>query len=427
MNIDISGVANQRRIADIISGENPPPKTPKREDPSDMPKTAIIALAALIIASTFALAGIVAVFADDGPQLDGHGRRLDCIPASHTNPSGPCLWTPTLTKAEVKVEFEYPHCEIKLDIESNLDELPDGVGFQSYVGYPRITLVHIQPDGEKRVATGPQSYMHHNERDIRTRFPGWKMETLDNRRNIVHFRYKSGETDHLRFLANRISSYFPQTTLGKVYIRADLEYSGNFAKLKSVGGNVKTYGEVSPKIVRTNAIPISHTFAGLFDEMSTCMEIAEREEERAAERVALESQKAGLRQSLTLLKSELTRARQHELDATGILKEVIEVSEKVEEMLRTIQRVRVEGLAERRKIIETYYSEESQRYSVFIQSLESSQAALAAADAAIAARKAELESSRAELERIVSEAQAAEAELIAEIEEAEKALGNDGG
>lgn len=381
-----------------------------------MPKTAIIALAALIIALASAFAGFIAAFADGEPRFD-RGRRLDCIPASVANPSGPCLWTPTLTKAEVKVEFEYPYCVVKLDIESNLDELPDGITIQTRGDFHNIVLVHIQPDGEKRAATG-----------ILTRLHDWKIAGWNDTygRPTQQFRYKSGETHHLQSLSRVISGHFPQTTLGKLSVRADLIYSGEFAKLKPADVGMKKHSEVSSSRMETNAIPISHTFAGLFDEMSTCMDVAGREEERAAERVALESQKAGLRQSLTLLKSELTRARQHELDATGILKEVIDVSEKVEEMLRTIQRVRVEGLAERRRIIETYYTEESQRYSVFIQSLESSQAALAAADAAIAARKAELEASRAELERIVSEAQAAEAALIAEIEEAEKALGNDG-
>lgn len=383
-----------------------------------MPKIAAIALAALIVASIAALAGIMAAFADDDSRLDENGRRINCIPASVANPSGPCLWTPTLTKAEVKVEFEYPYCVVKLDVESNLDELPDEVGVRGRGDdFHDIRLVHVQPDGETSLMTG-------HDTGIYTRLNDWKMGYWSYP-NMRHFRYKSGETDHLRSLADRFSNRFPQTTLGKIYIRADLTYSGEFAKLKRAGDNVKTHGEVSPTIVRTNTIPLSHTFAGLLDEMTTCMEVAGREEERASERVALESQKAGLRQSLTLLKSELSRARQHELDATGILKEVIDVSEKVEEMLRTIQRVRVEGLAERRQIVERYYSEESQRYSVFIQSLEGSQAALAAADAAIAAHKAELDSSRAELERIVADAQAAEAELIAEIEEAEKALGND--
>ena len=382
-----------------------------------MPKTAAIALAALIAASAAALAGIMAAFADGEAQLDSNGRRLDCIPTSVANPSGPCLWTPTLTKAEVKVEFEYPHCVVKLDIESNLEELPDGVGVSTSGDFHRISLVHIQPDGEKRDVMGPSTY-------IFTRLHDWEM-AYRTYRDSHHFRYKSNETRHLRTLADQISRYFPQTTLGKVSAKADLAYSGEFVKLKAADVGVKTHEDVSPRTIETNTIPISHTFAGLLDEMTTCMEVAGREEERAAERIALESQKAGLRQSLTLLRSELSRARQHELDATGILKEVIDVSESVEEMLRTIQRVRVEGLAERRRIVEQYYSEESQRYSVFIQSLESSQAALAAADAAIAAHKAELDRSRAELERIVADAQAAEADLIAEIEEAEKALGND--
>ena len=219
----------------------------------------------------------------------------------------------------------------------------------------------------------------------------------------------------------------PQTTLGKIYMTARLEYSGEFAEHKRVGNALRTHAQVSPSTVQTNAIPISHTFAGLVEEMFTCLEVAKREETRVSERVELEAQKAGLRQSLTLLESELARARQHELDATTILKEVIDVSARVDEMLRTIQRVRVEGLAERRKLIERYYSEESRRYSVFIRSLESSRAALAAADEAIAAHKAELERSRASLEALVSSAQAAEAELIAEIEEAREALGDDGG
>ena len=395
-----------------------------------MPKIAAIALAALIVALTAALAGIMVAFADGEARFDDDGRRLDCIPASAANPSGPCLWTLRLTKAEAKVEFEYPYCVVKLDIESNLDELPDGVGIQIHHTHHWIWVRYIHPDGGRHTVAGTTSsdtyyYPTGNDgKDIRTNFPHWKMSTW-NSGSLRHFMYKSGQTDRLRFLADRISVRFPQSTLGKVYIGASLAYSGEFVKLKRAGDNVKTHGEVSPTRVWSNSIPISHTFAGLLDEMTTCMEVAGREEERVAERIALESQKAGLRQSLTLLKSELSRARQHELDATGILKEVIDVSEKVGEMLRTIQRVRVEGLAERRQIVERYYSEESQRYLVFIQSLEGSQAALAAADAAIAAHKAELDRSRAELERIVKEAQAAEASLIAEIEEAEKALGND--
>ena len=411
-----------------------------------MPKTAIIALAALIIALASALAGIMATFADGEPQLNDSGRRLDCIPVSHANPAGDCLWTLSLTKVEVKVEFEYPHCVVKLDVESNLDELPDGVGiatssYSKWRGWSSeeksaVDLLYIESDDTRRPLAksfdgwswdsfGISGMGHSRNVDIVAHYPDWDVKTYFATTETP-FRYKNGQTDLFKDLTDKVLKNLPQTTLGNVYMYVDLEFSGEFVKPKPTGNGRKSLAEVSPEWVWSNAIPLSHTFAGLIDEMFTCMEIAEREEERAAERVALESQKAGLRQSLTLLKSELTRARQHELDATGILKEVIDVSEKVEEMLRTIQRVRVEGLAERRQIIERYYSEESQRYSVFIQSLESSQAALAAADDAIAARKAELEASRAELERIVSEAQAAEAALIAEIEEAEKALGNDG-
>ena len=371
---------------------------------------ALIALA-LALAGAWAYAEIAAA---DG-ELDSSGRRIDCIPRDHANPSGPCLWTPELTKVEVKVEFEYPYCEVKLDVESNLDELPDGVGvYQDRYGN-HAHLNHIQSDGSVATLLGSSLLARH---------PNWKVHYVNF---SSPFRYKHDQTGHFRSLANAVVADLPQTTLGKIYMEVFLEYSGGFAKPKRVGSDVKTHGEVSPSRVRTNAIPISPTFAGLFDEMTTCMEVAKREEDRVAERVELEAQKAGLRQSLTLLESELARARRHELDATTILKEVIDVSARVDEMLRTIQRVRVEGLAERRKLIERYYSEESRRYSVFIRSLESSRAALAAADEAIAAHKAELERSRASLEALVSSAQAAEAQLIAEIEEAREALGDDGG
>ena len=371
----------------------------------------IIGLA--LIATAFAIAGAWAyseIAAADG-ELDSSGRRIDCIPRDHANPSGACLWTPELTKVEVKVEFEYPYCEVKLQVENNLDELPDGVAPYSQIAY----LYHIQPDGEER------SIFHGG---VVARHPDWKVLKTGYGRTYP-FRYKHDETSEFRQLTERVVRYLPQTTLGKIYMRVQLEYSGGFAKPKRVGDAVKTHGEVSPTLVSSNSIPVSHTFAGLFDEMTTCLEVAKREEERVSERVELQAQKAGLRQSLTLLESELARARKHELDATTILREVIDVSAKVDEMLRTNQLVRVKGLEERRKIIERYYSEESHRYSVFIRSLESSKAALAAADEAIAAHKAELERSRQSLEDLVSSAQAAEDELIAEIEEAREALGDD--
>ena len=384
---------------------------------------ALIALA-LALAGAWAYAEIAAA---DG-ELDSGGRRIDCIPRDHANPSGPCLWTPELTKVEVKVEFEYPYCEVKLAVENNLDELPYGVAVSSYDGLPYVNLLYIQSDGTARPLAYPRNgnwreawgigyrerYGHKSQ--VHAHHPDWEVEGA---------KYKSGATN-FENLTKEIVRHLPQTTLGKIYMTVNLEYSGEFAKPKIVGGYVKTHGEVSPRIAPSNAIPISHTFAGLVEEMFTCLEVAKREEDRVAERVELEAQKAGLRQSLTLLESELARARQHELDATTILKEVIDVSARVDEMLRTIQRVRVEGLAERRKLIERYYSEESRRYSVFIRSLESSRAALAAADEAIAAHKAELERSRASLEALVSSAQAAEAQLIAEIEEAREALGDDG-
>ena len=404
----------------------------------------IIGLALIAIAFAIAGAWAYAEIAEADGELDSSGRRVDCIPRDHANPSGACLWTPELTKVEVRVDFEYPYCEVKLDVEWNDDELPDGVsvasrGNRDYTHYgsgtryshksTRAALIYIQSDDTRRplASASHPGYSpawlgigHTYNNSVIAHYPDWKVKTKD-----TAFRFKSNETDWFRTLTDRVVRYLPQTTLGGVYMKVYFEYSGEFAKPKRVGNDVRTHGEVSPEFIRTNTIPISHTFAGLFDEMTTCLEIAKREEERVAERVELEAQKAGLRQSLTLLESELARARQHELDATTILKEVIDVSERVDEMLRTIQRVRIEGLAERRKIIERYYSEESQRYSVFIRSLESSQAALAAADKAIAAHKAELERSRRSLEQLVTAAQNAEAELIAEIEEAREALGDE--
>ena len=106
------------------------------------------------------------------------------------------------------------------------------------------------------------------------------------------------------------------------------------------------------------------------------------------------------------------------------MNEVIEIGERVGEVHRTIQRIRVEGLAERRKMIERYYTEESAKYSLVLRSLEAQEAAMAAADAAIAAQKAELEGSRARLEKMVADAQAAEDALIAEIEKTREALGD---
>ena len=386
-------------------------QTRKREYQETL-KVKIIGLA--LIATAFAIAGAwtyAEIAAADG-TLDREGRRVECIPQSHADPTGDCLWTPELTKVEVKVEFEYPYCEVKLDVESNLDELPAGVA--PYGG--QANLIHIQPDGEER------SIFHGG---VVARHPDWKVMKTGYYGRTSPFRYKHDQTGEFRQLTETVVRYLPQTTLGKIYMSAQLEYSGGFAKPKRVGDAVKTHGEVSPTLVSSNSIPVSHTFAGLFDEMTTCLEVAKREEERVSERVELQAQKAGLRQSLTLLESELARARQHELDATTILREVIDVSAKVDEMLRTIQLVRVKGLEERRKIIERYYSEESHRYSVFIRSLESSKAALAAADETIAAHKAELERSRQSLEDLVSSAQAAEAELIAEIEEAREALGDE--
>ena len=398
----------------------------------------IIGLALIAIAFALAGAWTYTEIAEADGELDSNGRRLNCIPRDHANPAGDCLWTPELTKVAVKVEFEYPYCEVKLDVENNLDELPDGVnvdygnylGGEYHFGKAGVALIYILPDDSRRPLASASHEIHHNSygwigishannRSITAHHPDWNVKI----RNKAS-RYKSDEPDWFQSLTNSVAWWLPQTTLGKIYMTARLEYSGEFLEHRRVGDALRTHAQVSPQVVQTNAIPISHTFAGLVEEMFTCLEVAKREEERVSERAELEAQKAGLRQSLTLLESELARARRHELDATTILKEVIDVSERVDEMLRTIQRVRIEGLAERRKIIERYYSEESQRYSVFIRSLESSQAALAAADKAIAAHKAELERSRRSLELLVTAAQAAEAELIAEIEEAREALGD---
>ena len=145
---------------------------------------------------------------------------------------------------------------------------------------------------------------------------------------------------------------------------------------------------------------------------------------RAEKRIALGAEKAGLRATLKLLEVELARARQHELDAAETLNSVIALAARVEEIRRTIQRLRVEGLAERRALIERYYSDEARRYSVFAKSLEASEKALAASDAAIASHKAELERSRQKLDALIEEAQAADEALTAEIEKAREQLGD---
>ena len=90
-----------------------------------------ISVAAAVV---FALALCAAILAAHSAFADEHEPTdPNCLPTSPDDPA--CLWRLELAKAEVAVEYEYPHCEVKLAVEHNLDELPDGVdGFGEIVG-----------------------------------------------------------------------------------------------------------------------------------------------------------------------------------------------------------------------------------------------------------------------------------------------------
>lgn len=371
------------------------------------------------------VAALVVVALSIGAMATASADTPNCITKSLDDDT--CIWELELTKVEVKVEYEYPYCEVKLTVEHNLDELPEG----ARILHPRNVRVIYTPPGADNTNSSfdfTRGYGYHGYHAFRE--GGWliigEYNSGEYKTSLSKSarRYKHDELDKLQGLAQRFSGW-QQVTLGKVYMQAHLEYGDEFKIPQRVGNAFTSHESKLPNWFRSDSIPLSHTFAGLTEEVFTCGEVAKREAARVVERSALDTEKAGLRQSLVLLNAELARARQHELNATTVLKEVIAISERVDDVRRTIQRLRVEGLAERRALVERYYAEESQRYSVFIKSLEAAEAALAASDKAIAAHKAELEASRARLDALVTAAQKAEAELIAEIERAEEALGED--
>ena len=362
--------------------------------------TGVVALVA--VALTLAI-GAMATASADTPQ--------NCIPTSPDDPT--CLWQFELTKVEVAVEYEYPYCEVKLIAEHNFDDRPDGVQPERWGSYReyKSPQVFYLPAGE----VTPRSGAWHS-----------KMATL----RVPGGRYDHTSSGVVQEKAGGAARW-QNITLGNLHARAfvsydwESEFASEFARERRVGNKFVHYKSKLPVTFISNTIPLSHTFAGLTEEIFACFEVAKREHGRVKERSALDTEKAGLRATLKLIEAELARAREHELDATNVLKEVIAISARVEEARRAIQRLRVEGLAERRAMVERYYAEESQRYSVLVKSLEASAAALAAADKAIAAHKAELEASRARLDALVTSAQEAEAELIAEVKRAQDALGED--
>ena len=408
--------------------------------------------------TALAIAALIIAFSANGVKADA--PNPNCLPTGPDDPT--CIWQLELTKVEVAVEYEYPHCEVKLTVEHNSDELPDGV---SHVVSSRTDL------GTKTRSGGYRPTFHtHVSPVLLFNPPGgdyyWQRNGYENNMERAHTAntqnnsgmgyYNSGmgfyvwlgdgqvalstsdfqtRFDHTNAqtaasVARRFASW-QNRTLGDFHLRAVVEYdwesefASEFARERRVGNNFVHYKGKLPLTFVSDSIPISHTFAGLTEEVFACFEVAKREHARAEERAALDTEKAGLRATLKLLEAELVRARRHELDATTVLKEVVAIATRIEEVLRTIHRLRVEGVAERRQLIERYYSEEAQRYSVFIKSLEASEAALAASDKAIAAHKAEIEASREKLNDMVEEAQAAEAALIAEIENARESLGTD--
>ena len=389
-------------------------------------KLKILAGAAALVAVALTLAiGAMATASADTPQ--------NCIPTSPDDPT--CLWQLKLTKVEVAVEYEYPYCEIKLIVEHNFDDRPDGVQpekWSSLSPQRESPQVFYMPVGE----VPPMWYTSYNSKIANALYVGENPYYIHSGApKMAKLRVPEGRYDHTSSgVVQRKAEgaeRWQNITLGSLHARAVVsydwqsEFASEFARERRVGNKFVHYKNKLPVTFISNAIPLSHTFAGLTEEIFTCFEVAKREHGRVEERSALDTEKAGLRQSLKLLEAELTRAREHELDATNVLKEVIAISARVEEARRAIQRLRVEGIAERRKLIERYYAEESQRYSVFVKSLEASASALAASDKAIAAHKAELEASRARLDALVAAAQEAEAELIAEVKRAQDALGED--
>ena len=383
-----------------------------------------------ILTGVAALVAVVAALAI-GAMATASADTPNCIPTSPDDPT--CLWQLELTKVEVAVEYEYPHCEVKLTVDDNIDELPDGAFIRNEYYYAQIWYAPAGEHKSNYYFTGGHTNFATNWVSLRqytSGYPDWRPQWDGRGWREKHSYFNHNESSKVEKLADLFDDW-QQVTLGSFHMQAQVSYDNSgefvseFARERRVGNRFVNYLNKLPSKVVSDPIPLSHTFAGLTEEIFACFEVAKREHGRVEERSALDTEKAGLRQSLKLLEAELARAREHELDATNVLKEVIAISARVEEARRAIQRLRVEGIAERRKLIERYYAEESQRYSVFVKSLEASASALAASDKAIAAHKAELEASRARLDALVTAAQEAEAELIAEIERAQEALGED--
>ena len=83
-------------------------------------------VAALVAVALTLAIGAMATASADTPQ--------NCLPKSPDDPT--CLWQLELTKVEVAVEYEYPHCEVKVTVEHNLDDLPEGAsGYSVRIWY----------------------------------------------------------------------------------------------------------------------------------------------------------------------------------------------------------------------------------------------------------------------------------------------------
>lgn len=365
----------------------------------------------------------------------------DCITAGLNDDT--CVWKPELTSVEVKVEYEYPYCEIKLEVEDNLDELPKGVtigGFDDagqikrssglYTVRPndpaspnnQARIVVTNPEGRES-GLSPLSHLHKHPPTtewgpaISGRYTKWNWS---NKFQSDHSGIQNATAEYLNWQGHTLDTLtlvIPNVSYGDEY--------DEYRRKVRVGNKFIDHVDRLQSSFVSEPIPISHTFSGLSEAIFACGETARREEARMEERKALETERAGLRAALALLEGELERAQLHETQAAALLKEVIEIGERVGELHRTIHRIRVEGLAERRKMVERYYTEESTKYSLFLRSLEAQEAILTAADIAIAAQKAELDASRARLEKMVADAQAAEDALITEIEKTREALGED--
>ena len=385
-------------------------------------RTSVKKIVAIGIAAAIVALGAASIVSADTP---------DCITAGLNDDT--CVWKPELTSVEVKVEYEYPYCEIKLEVEDNLDELPEGVTIGGFDDAGQIShkpgvpyrsqtrIVVTNPEGNES-ALSPLSHLHKHPPTTEwgqarggNIWWDWSDKFQSNHASIQNTAAKylnwQGHT------LDTLTLVIPSVSYGDEY--------DEYRQKVRVGNKFIDYVDRLQRSFVSEPIPISHTFAGLSEAIFACGETARREEARIEERKALETERAGLRAALALLEGELERAQLHETQAANLLKEVIEIGERVGELHRTIQRIRAEGLAERRKMIERYYTEESQKYSILLRSLEAQEAILTAADIAIAAQKAELDASRARLEKMVADAQAAEDALITEIEKTREALGED--